>query len=88
MTRVLLAGVLVISLTGCADLNDTQERALTGAAAGAAGGALIGAISGSAGMGAAIGAGAGLVGGLLVDTSKKNEEAAYQRGVEDGQSAN
>lgn len=75
-------------LAGCAGLNDTQQRALTGSAAGAAGGALIGAIAGNAGMGAAIGAGAGLLGGLAVDHVKKNEQAAYQRGYAAGQATN
>jgi uncharacterized membrane protein len=77
-------GVAVVALAGCADMTDTQQRALTGSAGGAAGGALIGAIAGNAGMGAAIGAGAGLVGGLLVDHSKKQQEAAFQQGYTAG----
>lgn len=86
MTRTLIALSLAVALAGCGDLNQTQQRALTGSAAGAAGGALVGAIAGDAAMGAAIGAGAGLVGGLLVDHSKKQQEAAYQRGLRRGRS--
>jgi hypothetical protein len=82
-TRV-LGVALILALAGCADLSDTQQRAMTGTAAGAAGGALIGAIAGNAGMGAAIGAGAGLVGGLLVDHSKQQQDAAWQAGYNAG----
>ena len=84
MTRTLITAALALSLAGCAGMTDTQQRALTGTAAGSATGAAIGAIAGNAGMGAAIGAGAGLLGGLLVDRSKKNEEAAYRRGYSAG----
>ncbi|MEM8791789.1 MAG: glycine zipper family protein [Pseudomonadota bacterium] len=83
---VIAAGALLLS--GCAGLNDTEQRALTGSAAGAAGGAVVGAIAGSAGLGAAIGAGAGLVGGLIVDKVQKDKEAAYQRGYAAGRSSN
>ncbi len=86
MKKYVLGVALGLALAGCADMTDTQQRALTGSAGGAAGGALIGAIAGNAGMGAAIGAGAGLVGGLLVDHSKKQQEAAYQQGVATGRS--
>lgn len=84
---ILLA--LGLSTAACADLTPTQQRAMTGAGMGAAGGAIIGAIAGNAGMGAAIGAGAGLAGGLAVDHMRRNEQAAYQRGVASGrQSSN
>jgi uncharacterized membrane protein len=72
---------IALSLAACSDMSATQQRALTGTA----GGALIGAIAGDAAMGAAIGAGAGLAGGMLYDYHKKGEEAAYQRGVQEGQ---
>jgi len=84
-----LAGLAVLALlAGCADLNQTQQRVLTGTAAGAAGGALIGAIAGNAGMGAAIGAGAGLVGGLVVDKVERDKDVAYRRGYAAGQTTN
>ena len=65
-----LAGVM---LTGCAGLNDTEQRVLTGAVIGAGAGAGVGAVTGglSIAAGAAIGAAAGAVGGLAVDTIKK-----------------
>ena len=73
--------VLLLSLSGCAGMTDTQRRAGTGTVAGAAGGAAIGAMAGNAGMGAAIGAGVGLLGGLLYDYNQKT----YEQGVRDGQ---
>ncbi|MEM1159641.1 MAG: glycine zipper family protein [Pseudomonadota bacterium] len=83
-TRAILLVAAILPIAACGDLNPTQQRALTGSAAGAAGGAIIGAIAGNAGMGAAIGAGAGLVGGLLVDHSKRQQQAAYERGLAEG----
>ena len=73
--------VLLLSLSGCAGMTDTQRRAGTGTVVGAAGGAAIGAMAGNAGMGAAIGAGVGLLGGLLYDQNQK----AYEQGRRDGQ---
>ena len=76
------AAVLAVALTvaGCADLNPTQQRALTGTAAGAGVGAVAGAIGGNAGLGAAVGAGAGLLGGLIWDQHRQAENRAFQQG--------
>ena len=76
------------ALPGCAGLDNTQQRALTGTGIGAAGGAVLGAIGGNAGLGAVAGAGAGLVGGLLYDNVKKNEGRAYRQGYEAGRYRN
>jgi len=84
MKKMPLALGVIVLLSGCAGMTDTQQRALTGTGIGAAGGAVIGAVAGNAGLGAAIGAGAGLVGGLLVDRSKQNQEAAFQSGYAAG----
>jgi len=73
--------VLVLSLSSCAQMTDTQRRAGTGTVVGAAGGAAVGAMAGNAGMGAAIGAGVGLLGGLIYDQNQKS----YQQGRRDGQ---
>jgi len=83
INRVIRAAALLIcgvTITACAGLTDTQQRAMTGTGVGAAGGAVLGAIGGNAALGAAAGAAAGLAGGLIVDRTKKNEEAAYQQG--------
>ncbi len=84
MRNMALAAAVAVLLTGCAGMSDTQQRALTGTGIGAAGGAVIGAMAGNAGLGAVIGAGAGLAGGLLVDRSKKQQDAAYQAGYSAG----
>jgi uncharacterized membrane protein len=84
ITAACAAAAFGLSLSGCANLTPTQQRAATGTMAGAAGGAIIGAIAGNAGMGAAIGAGAGLLGGLAVDQVEKSKERSYQEGVAAG----
>lgn len=84
MKPVVAFTVCSLALAGCANLNDTQQRAATGTLIGAAGGAAIGAIAGNAGLGAGIGAAAGLAGGLIFDSVKKNEDAAYQQGYSAG----
>jgi hypothetical protein len=84
MKRYLGIATLALSVGACADMNPTQQRALTGTAIGAGGGAAIGAIAGNAGLGAGIGAGAGLLGGLLVDQSRRSQERAFQEGVAAG----
>jgi hypothetical protein len=84
MKKMTLALTATLLLASCAGMSDTQQRALTGTGIGAAGGAVIGAMAGNAGLGAVIGAGAGLAGGLLVDKSKKDQQAAYQSGYAAG----
>lgn len=84
-----LAALLALGLlAGCSNLNNTQQRALTGTGIGAAGGAVLGAIGGNAGLGALAGAGAGLAGGLLYNDVKKNEHAAYNNGYSAGRASN
>lgn len=86
MKRVvnILVAVMLLVLTGCAGMTDTQQRTLSGAAVGTAAGTAIGAISGSAGWGAAIGAAAGAAGGYLYDKNEQSKDAAYQRGYQEG----
>jgi hypothetical protein len=83
---LLLPALLALGLAGCADLNSTQQRTLTGGAAGAAGGALIGAIAGNAGLGALVGGVAGAGGGYLYDQHKQSEQRAYSQGYQQGRS--
>jgi hypothetical protein len=85
MKRLILAGlVAALPLAGCAEMNPTQQRALSGTAMGAGGGAIIGAIAGNAGLGAGIGAVAGLAGGLIYDKVKKDQAASYSTGYQAG----
>ncbi len=80
MRTLLLLAVLTLPAAGCADLNPTQQRALTGTVGGAGIGAVAGAIGGNAGLGAAVGAGAGLLGGLVFDQHRRAEDRAFQQG--------
>jgi len=73
-----------LALSGCAGMNDTQQRALSGTVIGAGGGAILGAIGGNAGLGAAAGAAAGLAGGLIYDHVKKDQQSAYDQGYTAG----
>ncbi len=71
MTRTLAVVSLsaLLLATGCAGLNSTEERMLTGGAIGAGAGAVVGALTGGLGVatGAAIGAAAGAATGYIVD---------------------
>jgi hypothetical protein len=60
-------------LAGCAGMDNTEQRVLSGAAIGAGAGAGLGAVTGGLSIpaGAIIGAGAGAVTGLAVDVLKK-----------------
>lgn len=84
MKSLIAVAMAASMLSGCAGMNDTQQRALTGTVGGAAIGAGLGAIGGNAGLGAIAGAGAGLTGGLIVDRVRRNEQAAFQAGVNQG----
>jgi hypothetical protein len=77
-----MSGIIALGamLTGCADMTQTQQRALTGTVGGAAAGGIIGAIAGNAGMGAAIGAGLGGTGGFLLGQHNEAVDRAYQQG--------
>ena len=75
-----LAGAL--NMSALAADSDTKKRTASGAAVG---GAVVGIATGSWGW-AAAGAVAGGTGGYLYDKSKKNEEKAYDKGVNDGRS--
>ena len=77
-----MSGVIALGamLAGCADMTQTQQRALTGTFGGAAAGGLIGAAAGNAGMGAAIGAGLGGTGGFLLGRHNESVDRAYQQG--------
>lgn len=64
--KTLVAASITLMLGACSNLNDTQERALSGGAIGAAGGAVVGAITGgSAVTGGLIGGAVGAAAGAL-----------------------
>lgn len=82
-----MSGIIALFavVAGCADMSQTQQRTLTGAAGGAAAGGIIGAIAGNAGVGAAVGAGLGGTGGFLLGRHNEAVDAAYERGRAAGQ---
>lgn len=69
--------IIALALTGfvamgCSNMNNTQQRAVSGGAIGAAAGAGIGLLTGHTVAGALIGAAAGTAGGLIVDSNEKS----------------
>lgn len=70
---VALVVLLTLSVSGCSNMNSTEQRVLSGGAIGAGTGAAVGALTGglSIGTGALIGAGVGAATGYIVDQSKK-----------------
>ena len=78
---------LVAMMAGCADMTQTQQRTITGAAGGAAAGGIIGAIAGNAGVGAAVGAGLGATGGFLLGQHNESVNRAYEQGRASGSQA-
>lgn len=74
MSRTLAAVSLsaLLLTSGCAGLNSTEERMLTGGAIGAGAGAVVGAMTGGLGIatGAAIGAAAGAATGYIIDRAQ------------------
>jgi len=69
-TRLAILFVAGLGLSGCAGLNETQQRTGTGALGGAALGGIVGSFTGNAGLGALLGAGAGGLGGYVYDQSQ------------------
>lgn len=66
--KVFILLAVVVVLAGCASMNSTEQRMLSGGAIGAGAGALIGAAAaGNPAAGAAIGGAAGVVGGAIYD---------------------
>lgn len=68
MKATLLSAIMILSLgiAGCSNMNNTQQRMLSGGAIGAAGGAALTALTGGcvwcgAAIGGAVGAGTGYV---------------------------
>ncbi len=73
-TLIILSTTIILALSACANLNDTQQRTLSGAAIGSAAGLGIGALTGGGLLwGAAGGAAVGAVGGYIYDQHEKNQ---------------
>ncbi len=71
---IVLSTALILALSACANMNDTQQRTLSGAAIGSAAGLGIGALTGGGLLwGAAGGAAIGAVGGYIYDQHDKKQ---------------
>lgn len=80
MRKIVLAfsATAIVALSGCADMNPTQQRVLSGAAIGTAAGVGIGALTGGGLLwGAVGGAAVGAAGGYVYD--RYENDKAYQR---------
>ena len=69
---IALAAAAMFGLAGCSNMNQTEQRIVSGVAIGAAVGTGVGALAGGIGMleGAAIGAGAGGLTGWIIDETQ------------------
>ncbi len=79
-TRLAIMLAAGLALSGCAGMNQTQQRTATGALGGAALGGILGSFSGNAGLGALLGAGVGGGGGYLYDQSQQSSHGQRGRG--------
>jgi len=72
--------LLLLAVSGCADLNRTEQRVLSGGAIGAASGAAITAVTGGCvACGAAIGGAVGAAGGYVLDQVEGGKERDRRR---------
>ncbi len=81
-TLVAAVAIAALALTGCANMNETQQGTAKGAAIGAGVGALLGAATGGskrAGTGAVLGAGAGALGGYIWSQRMQEQKAAMEQ---------
>lgn len=80
---LLLAAVLVLPLSGCAQLSRTEQGAVIGAGAGAAAGAVVGRAVGSTARGAIVGAAVGGAAGAIIG-QRMDRQAAELAGDLEG----
>ncbi|MEY3724589.1 MAG: hypothetical protein RLZZ365_524 [Pseudomonadota bacterium] len=89
MKKILAVGAIVIGLTGCSNMDSTQQRTLSGAGIGAAAGAVGTALfHGNPIWGAVGGAAVGAASGYLYDAYKKEQASEYNAGYKAGKTAN
>ena len=83
---ITLAAITVGSISGCANMNETQRTTGTGAAIGAATGAVIGGLTGGGSKGvatgAAIGGALGAGGGYLWSQHMQEQKAAMEQATQ------
>ena len=84
-TLTVSAVAAALTLSGCANMSETQQGTAKGAAIGAGVGALLGAATGGskrAGTGAVLGAGAGALGGYIWSQKMQEQKAAMEKATE------
>lgn len=84
-TIVAICSAVVLVLSGCSNMNQSQQSTAEGAGIGAAAGAVIGALAGGgkgAAIGAAAGAGTGALGGYLWNEHMEQQRAQMQKATE------
>ncbi|NMM06367.1 OmpA family protein [Polaromonas sp.] len=82
ITTLTCAALAIASLTGCANMNETQQGTAKGAGIGAVAGALLGAATGGsrgAAQGAALGGAVGAGGGYLWSKKMQDQKVAMER---------
>lgn len=92
---IIAASITALTLSGCANMTETQKDTAKGAGIGAAGGAVLGGVAGKgkgAAIGAAVGAGVGALAGnvwskRMQEQKKQMEQATAGTGVEVSQTA-
>lgn len=89
MNKILATGLVAVALTGCSNMDNTQQRTLSGAGIGAAAGAVGAAIfHGNPIWGAVGGAAVGAASGYVYDAYKKEQASEYNAGYKAGKSSN
>lgn len=81
-TTLAVCAAAALTLTGCANMNETQQGTAKGAAIGAGLGGLLGAATGGSkriGSGAILGAGAGALGGYIWSQRMQEQKAAMEQ---------
>ncbi len=72
---VIFSAIVVLLLSGCSNMSDTQQRVLSGAGVGVASGAVVTVLTGGCvECGAAIGGAVGAAAGYVVDIVNKNPD--------------
>lgn len=85
MKKILVIAAIAISITACSNMDNTQQRTLSGAGIGAAAGAVGTAVLGGAAIWGAVGGAAiGAASGYAYDAYKKDQASEYNSGYKAG----
>jgi outer membrane protein OmpA-like peptidoglycan-associated protein len=82
IVRLVVTGIVVVSLIGCSSMSRTQKGAVIGAAAGGAAGAVIGNQAGNTAVGAILGAAIGGAAGAYIGNYMDKQAEEIERDIE------